>query len=220
MPVWCGVVWALPRSLAATGGIVSAPRPTEMFQFGRFPPGRYGFTAGSHPLPGAGLPHSEIVGSPGAVPSPTLIAATHVLHRHATPRHPPHAPSSLVLPSLVLPSDPHHGTRTLGGHGQRSDRMASLRVHVPSRHSPDSDPSTLRTRRAVSSVGKVLGSSSTRERDHAASTGPPAGSITRTGLLGKPHSIHEPLRSGSMAMVEMRGLEPLTSCVQSRRSPN
>ena len=32
------MVWALPRSLAATEGILSFPRGTEMFQFPRFPP--------------------------------------------------------------------------------------------------------------------------------------------------------------------------------------
>ena len=31
------MVWALPRSLAATEGILSSPRGTEMFQFPRFP---------------------------------------------------------------------------------------------------------------------------------------------------------------------------------------
>ena len=31
-------VWAVPRSLAATKGMVSFPRGTEMFQFPRFPP--------------------------------------------------------------------------------------------------------------------------------------------------------------------------------------
>jgi hypothetical protein len=31
-------VWALPRSLAATRGLLSLPRGTEMFQFPRFPP--------------------------------------------------------------------------------------------------------------------------------------------------------------------------------------
>ena len=31
-------VWAFPRSLAATEGIISFPRGTEMFQFPRFPP--------------------------------------------------------------------------------------------------------------------------------------------------------------------------------------
>ena len=34
-------VWALPRSLAATEGILSFPRGTEMFQFPRFPPGYF-----------------------------------------------------------------------------------------------------------------------------------------------------------------------------------
>ena len=35
-PPW-RTVWASPRSLAATRGIVSFPRGTEMFQFPRFP---------------------------------------------------------------------------------------------------------------------------------------------------------------------------------------
>ena len=38
-----------------------------------------------------GLPHSEIVGSKGIRPSPTLIAAYHVLHRLLSPRHSPNA---------------------------------------------------------------------------------------------------------------------------------
>jgi hypothetical protein len=41
-------VWALPRSLAATEGILSAPRGTEMFQFPRFPSGVRRMT-GYHP---------------------------------------------------------------------------------------------------------------------------------------------------------------------------
>jgi hypothetical protein len=98
-----GLVWfgLLPLRSPLLGESVSSPRPTEMFQFGRCPPHRYGFTVWSHPLPGEGLPHSEIAGSPRGVHSPALIAATHVLHRHATPRHPPHAPSSFFCRSLV-----------------------------------------------------------------------------------------------------------------------
>lgn len=38
-----------------------------------------------------GLPHSEIRGSKGALPSPRLIAECHVLHRLLSPRHPPNA---------------------------------------------------------------------------------------------------------------------------------
>ena len=40
-------VWAVPRSLATTCGIVSVPLGTEMFQFPRFPSTGYGFTRGS-----------------------------------------------------------------------------------------------------------------------------------------------------------------------------
>jgi hypothetical protein len=39
----------------------------------------------------AGLPHSEICGSKGALPSPQLIAECHVFHRLLLPRHPPNA---------------------------------------------------------------------------------------------------------------------------------
>jgi hypothetical protein len=57
-------VWATPLSLAATRRIMSFPRPTEMFQFGRCPLACLSlFSREYHPLPGDGLPHSEIVGS-------------------------------------------------------------------------------------------------------------------------------------------------------------
>ena len=65
----------------------------------------YGFSRGSHPLPGEGLPHSEIVGSTLGCSSPTLFAAAHVLLRHSTPRHPPHAPSFFVLLAPIVRKD-------------------------------------------------------------------------------------------------------------------
>ena len=37
-------VWAVPRSLATTCGMISVPLGTEMFQFPRFPSGGYEFT--------------------------------------------------------------------------------------------------------------------------------------------------------------------------------
>ena len=43
-----------------------------------------------------GFPHSEISGSTPACGSPKLIAASHVLHRLLTPRHPPCALTSLT----------------------------------------------------------------------------------------------------------------------------
>jgi hypothetical protein len=44
-----------------------------------------------------GLPHSEIPGSKPVCGSPELIAAYHVLHRHLAPRHSPYALSSLTI---------------------------------------------------------------------------------------------------------------------------
>ncbi len=88
----CGVattvVWALPRSLATTGGIIklfSLPEGTKMFQFPSLAPpmGRQARRLG--------LSHSEIRGSMAICAYPRLVAAYHVLHRLNEPRHPPFA---------------------------------------------------------------------------------------------------------------------------------
>ena len=81
------MVWALPRSLATTRGILnlfSLPAGTTMFQF----------PALAHlkivtVLQTDGLSHSEILGSTVICTYPGLIAAYHVLHRLREPRHPP-----------------------------------------------------------------------------------------------------------------------------------
>ena len=82
------LVWALPRSLATTGGIInlfSLPRGTKMFQFPRLALSILIVTA----LQTAGLSHSEILGSMVICTYPRLIAAYHVLRRLREPRHPP-----------------------------------------------------------------------------------------------------------------------------------
>ena len=74
------LVWALPRSLATTGGIIrlfSLPAGTKMFQFPAFASSLKRITV----LQTAGLSHSEIHGSKAICASPWLIAACHVLHR-------------------------------------------------------------------------------------------------------------------------------------------
>ena len=84
-------VWALPRSLATTGGIIrlfSLPGGTKMFQF---PPFASLLQAGIITLQVIGLSHSEIPGSRVICTYPGLIAAYHVLHRLREPRHPPDA---------------------------------------------------------------------------------------------------------------------------------
>ena len=97
-PSLCSV-WAAPRSLATTSGMISVPLGTEMFQFPRFP------SAGLcvHPATPAqscdepaGFP---IRTSPDIAPahgSPRLFAVFHVLLRHLTPRHPPYALGSFL----------------------------------------------------------------------------------------------------------------------------
>jgi len=54
----CPPVWAAPRSLATTSGILSVPPGTEMFQFPGCPS-----PEGDDGLATAGFPHSEIAGS-------------------------------------------------------------------------------------------------------------------------------------------------------------
>ena len=84
-------VWALPRSLATTGGLIklfSLPLGTKMFQFPRFASPTSLEITGLQP---DGLSHSEILGSKDICSYPKLIAACHVLHRLREPRHPPDA---------------------------------------------------------------------------------------------------------------------------------
>ena len=84
-------VWALPRSLATTGGIISLfslPPGTKMFQFPGF---ASLLKIRIITLQVIGLSHSEIRGSQVICTYPRLIAAYHVLHRLREPRHPPDA---------------------------------------------------------------------------------------------------------------------------------
>ena len=87
-------VWALPRSLATTGGIIVYflfLQVLRCFSSLRSPP-----TIGRIPaLQAGGLSHSEIRGSRDICSYPRLIAAYHVLHRLREPRHPPCALSYL-----------------------------------------------------------------------------------------------------------------------------
>ena len=88
------VVWALPRSLATTGGIIVYflfLQVLRCFSSLRSPP-----TIGRIPaLQAGGLSHSEIRESRDICSFPRLIAAYHVLHRLREPRHPPCALSYL-----------------------------------------------------------------------------------------------------------------------------
>ena len=82
--------------LLAESLLMSFPRPTEMFQFRRFPSHTYLIQYEIHELHSYGFPHSEISGSMRICRSPKLIAACHVLHRLLVPRHSPCALYSLT----------------------------------------------------------------------------------------------------------------------------
>ena len=88
------VVWAIPRSLATTGGIIVYflfLQVLRCFSSLRSPPTSSRIPA----LQAGGLSHSEIRGSRDICSYPRLIAAYHVLHRLREPRHPPCALSYL-----------------------------------------------------------------------------------------------------------------------------
>ena len=78
---------------------MSLPRPTQMFQFRRFPSCTYLI---QYRIPCGGFPHSEISGSMLICSSPKLIAAYRVLHRLLMPRHSPCALFSLIISELSL----------------------------------------------------------------------------------------------------------------------
>ena len=106
------MVWALPRSLAATYGIdvsfsssgyldVSVHRvPFHTLWIGVW-------MTGVHP---AGFPHSDICGSMDICSSPQLFAAYHVFLRLLVPRHPPCALIRLTFCSSALAIIHRHGS--------------------------------------------------------------------------------------------------------------
>ena len=100
--------------LLAESQLMSFPPGTEMFQFPGFAPQAYQFS--SRRRYSAGLPHSDIFGSPSAPNSPKLFAGCHVLHRLSMPRHPPYA-------LLSLESHPCAGTNP-NPRGPRSDAVS------------------------------------------------------------------------------------------------
>ena len=82
--------------LLAESRLMSFPRPTQMFQFRRFPTYTYFIQCTLTEYCSAGFPHSEICGSQLMCSSPQLIAACRVLHRLLMPRHSPCALYSLT----------------------------------------------------------------------------------------------------------------------------
>ena len=98
------LVWALPRSLAATYGITFVFSSSGYLDVSvhRVP---LAYLCIQYTIPGVfpgRLPHSDICGSLCICHSPQLFAAYHVFHRLLVPRHPPCALYSLTTMSNAI----------------------------------------------------------------------------------------------------------------------
>ncbi len=118
-------VWAPPRSLAATRGILSLPPGTEMFQF----PGC--------PLPCGSDRRQSRPGCPIRTPPDRRLPAPprgvsprgRVLPRPPTPRHPPCAllrGITRTIPRPPLPPGPQTGASQKATAGRRRQRSAAV----------------------------------------------------------------------------------------------
>ena len=92
-------VWALPRSLAATYGIIFIFFSSGYLDVSvhRVPLHTLWIGVWIHEVCSCGFPHSDICGSMDICSSPQLFAAYHVFHRLLVPRHPPCALISLTI---------------------------------------------------------------------------------------------------------------------------
>ena len=91
-------VWAIPRSLATTDGITACflfLRVLRCFTSPGSPPATMDSSQTMAVLAAMGFPIRRSTDQSLVDGSPWLIAATHVLHRHLAPRHPPLALRSL-----------------------------------------------------------------------------------------------------------------------------
>ena len=206
-------VWAPPRSLAATEGILSFPRGTEMFQFPRCPPG----LAGCPAVRWAGCPIRTSPDRRLPAPPRGVSPRGRVLRRPPTPRHPPcahHRGHSTVVDAAP---------RAIGRGGRTGARPRDHRgprcAATPSPAHAGCLARPLR-RRSVIPFGRVGQEScwcGARGRGSAfASCSSAAAGSRRPHASGCQSAGNG---AGGLAAVEPRGIEPRTSAVQRRRSP-
>ena len=195
--------------LLAESRLMSFPPATEMFQFAGFASPAYGFSRG-YRLRG-GLPHSEIPGSTIARISPGLFAACHVLHRLSVPRHPPDA---LMLRLSATPSGKERhqirqSTKIIVWKSPQSMRFAGrfgpcfAKTGRAAFARANAGPPSVTSQLAIHNVTSI----NTRPRED----GKP---LSRRSMPRLPRSLPQ------APEVEVIGIEPTTSCLQSRRSPN
>ena len=186
-----------------------------------------------------GFPHSEILGSKLIRSSPRLIAAYYVLHRLHTPRHPLDALKTLGRSHYQCPQlqQPIQALVFLGRSQSSGRSIYPTHLCIGFDRSDQKKPifthSTVPPRGCR--VKQTVICLFTMSKDPVADTSKSI-NTTKLALLSSHASvfsacanrafspqIHPPegfaLRDGSK-MVEPSGIEPLTSCLQSRRSPS
>ena len=163
----------------------------------------------SLPISGGGFPHSEIRGSKLVRSSPRLIAAYHVLHRLRVPRHPPNALSALNRSHSPCPPDP----------GSKSEREPDGMPPAPHKRNGPSDPRAKRRTGPERPVSHEIRPSQ-KGRTHLLFT------MSQNRRSGDVPTANHPLLGADAPApppgpeVEPDGIEPTTSCLQSRRSPS
>ena len=213
--------------LLAESRLMSFPPATEMFQFAGFASRPYEFSPG-YPLRG-GLPHSEIQGSTSRSHLP--------LAYRSVPR--PSSPLSAKASTRCPYSTLDRKTRRLQGQAPQTDQVS----HEDTLSEAASAEQLLASSRATRSQANVRS-----PRRNAVSASLPLHPVkdqspARSHAQGKsafpdrsprlPGSDPQPrIRSRAKscrcadthvlarAVVEVNGIEPMTSCLQSRRSPN
>ena len=155
-----------------------------------------------------GLPHSEIVGSKPVCGSPTLIAAYHVLHRLLAPRHSPYALSSLTM----NPKRPRaHPPSRAATHRFKNTHCVWSEKLPFAGYSVVKEPASARLRRASARQALALALGPAESRQTLSSPAVAAAGRLRAEARGA---------NRERRMVENTGLEPVTSWLQTRRSPS
>ena len=196
-----------------------------MFQFRRFPSYDYFI---HHRIPFGGFPHSEISGSKLICSSPKLIAAYHVLHRLLMPRHSPCALISLTYVRSYLTQSTHrqsiwfslswimqaHKRSFLAKNCILPFLIKSFPLLLPSHNiaSIIKQCSVFKVHLVLFSALRML-----------TSVSPAPLRFRLLNLFCK--KLNETSKFLSLLqsvsyMVESTGIEPVTSCLQGRRSPS
>ena len=149
--------------------------------------------------PKVGFPHSEIFGSKPVRGSPKLIAAYHVLLRLLAPRHPPNALLALDQLLHLSKNTAVQGTT----HALRPVQGPSPVHGTPFSPARSYHQAALAHRPTPTSTSRLM---------------LPLNDVTEPRTKRITSTLRTP--DPSRQLVEVNGIEPMTSCLQSRRSPN